>query len=50
LAQELAGLRDRLAGRLVVAGFPAATAALVPRAIARLTAVHPGLAVQLTQA
>jgi DNA-binding transcriptional LysR family regulator len=49
-AQELAGLRDRLAGRLVVAGFPAATAVLLPRAIARLTAAHPGLKVQLTQA
>jgi DNA-binding transcriptional LysR family regulator len=48
--QELAGMRDRLAGRLVVAGFPAATAALLPRAIARLTAAHPGLTVQLTEA
>src|SRR5690242_1079884 len=48
--QELAGMRDRLAGRLVVAGFPAATAALLPRAIARLTAMHPGLKVQLTEA
>ncbi|MGH2930145.1 MAG: LysR family transcriptional regulator [Solirubrobacteraceae bacterium] len=48
--QELAGMRDRLAGRLVVAGFPTATAALLPRAIARLTAVHPGLKVQLTEA
>ena len=48
--QELAGMRDRLAGRLVVAGFPAATAALLPRAIARLTAAHPGLKVQLTEA
>ena len=48
--QELAGMRDRLAGRLVVAGFPAAAAALLPRAIARLMAVHPGLKVQLTEA
>lgn len=48
--QELAGMRDRLAGRLAVAGFPTATAALLPRAIARLTAVHPGLTVQLTEA
>jgi DNA-binding transcriptional LysR family regulator len=48
--QELAGMRDRLAGRLVVSGFPTATAALLPRAIARLTAVHPGLKVQLTEA
>jgi DNA-binding transcriptional LysR family regulator len=43
-------MRDRLAGRLVVAGFPTATAALLPRAIARLTAAHPGLKVQLTEA
>ena len=43
-------MRDRLAGRLVVAGFPTATSVLLPRAIARLTAVHPGLKVQLTEA
>ena len=48
--QELAGMRDRLAGRLVVAGFPTASAALLPRAIARLTAAHPGLKVQLIEA
>jgi DNA-binding transcriptional LysR family regulator len=48
--QELAGMRDRLAGRLAVSGFPTATAALLPRAIARLTAAHPGLKVQLTEA
>lgn len=49
-SQELAGLRDRLAGRLVVGGFPTATAALLPRAIARLLADHPGLRVQLMEA
>jgi DNA-binding transcriptional LysR family regulator len=43
--QELAGLRDRLAGRLVVGGFPTATAVLVPRAMAR----HPGLQVKLLE-
>jgi DNA-binding transcriptional LysR family regulator len=48
--QELAGMRDRLAGRLVVSGFPTATAVLLPHAIARLTAAHPGLKVQLTEA
>jgi DNA-binding transcriptional LysR family regulator len=48
--QELAGMRDRLAGRLVVGGFPTATAVLVPRAIARLRAAHPGLDVSLMQA
>ncbi|ASO18655.1 DNA-binding transcriptional LysR family regulator [Actinoalloteichus hoggarensis] len=47
--QELAGLRDRLAGRLVVGGFPAAAAVLLPRAIARLTAAHPGLRVRLAE-
>jgi DNA-binding transcriptional LysR family regulator len=46
---ELAGLRDRLAGRLTVGGFPTATTALVPRAIARLTAGHPGLAVMMEE-
>lgn len=49
-SQELAGMRDRLAGRLVVGGFPTATAALVPRAVARLLADHPGLTVQLMEA
>jgi DNA-binding transcriptional LysR family regulator len=48
--QELAGLRDRLAGRLAIGGFPTATAVLVPRAIARLVAAHPGLRVRLTEA
>jgi DNA-binding transcriptional LysR family regulator len=47
--QELAGLRDRLAGRLVVGGFPTATAVLLPRAIARLLGAHPGLQVQLME-
>jgi DNA-binding transcriptional LysR family regulator len=49
-SQELAGLRDRLAGRLAVGGFPTATAALLPRAIARLLTDHPGLRVQLMEA
>ena len=49
-SQELAGLRDRLAGRLVVGGFPTATAALLPRAVARLLTDHPGLQVQLMEA
>lgn len=48
--QELAGMRDRLAGRLVVGGFPAATAVLLPRAIARVVAEHPGVEVRLTEA
>ncbi|MEU4191643.1 LysR family transcriptional regulator [Kribbella sp. NPDC026611] len=45
--QALAGLRDRLAGRLVVGGFPTVTAVLLPRAIARLARVHPGLQIRL---
>jgi DNA-binding transcriptional LysR family regulator len=49
-SQELAGLRDRLAGRLAVGGFPTATAALLPRAVARLLTDHPGLRVQLMEA
>jgi DNA-binding transcriptional LysR family regulator len=48
--QELAGLRDRLAGRLAVGGFPTVAAVLLPRAIARLAAAHRGLHVQLTEA
>lgn len=49
-SQELAGLRDRLAGRLAVGGFPTATAVVLPRAVARLVAEHPGLQVKLVQA
>ncbi len=48
--QELAGLRDKLAGRLVVGAFPAAAMALAPFAIARMRAAHPGLAVLLHEA
>ncbi len=47
---ELAGLRDRLAGRLAVGAFPTAAAALVPMAIARLRITHPGLHVRLLEA
>lgn len=48
--QELAGLRDRLAGRLSVGAYPTAAAVLVPRAIARLLAAHPALDVRLSEA
>lgn len=48
--QELAGLQDRLAGRLVVGAFPTIAADLLPRAIARLVATHPGMRVQLSEA
>ncbi|MBE1495826.1 DNA-binding transcriptional LysR family regulator [Amycolatopsis lexingtonensis] len=47
--QELAGLRDRLAGRLSIGAFPAAAAVLVPRALAVLRTRHPGLAVTLEE-
>lgn len=48
--QELAGLHDRLAGRLAVGAFPSAAADLLPRAIARVLATHPGVRVQLSEA
>lgn len=47
---ELAGLRDRLAGRLAVGAYPTAAMALVPRATAQVTSGHPGLAVVLEEA
>lgn len=48
--QEVVGLRERMAGRLVVGAFPAAAASLVPRAVARLIARHPQLDVSLVEA
>ncbi|MFE7114748.1 LysR family transcriptional regulator [Streptomyces sp. NPDC057654] len=47
---EIAGLRDRIAGRLAVGAYPTAAAALVPRAIARLHTAHPALTVSLWEA
>lgn len=47
---ELAGLRDRLAGRLTIGAYPTAAMALVPRAMAQVTSGHPGLAVLLEEA
>ncbi|MFJ9760576.1 LysR family transcriptional regulator [Streptomyces sp. NPDC101149] len=47
---EIAGLRDRLAGRLAVGAYPTAAAVLVPRAIARLQKAHPALTVGLWEA
>lgn len=49
LRQDLVSLGDRLAGRIKVGAFPAATAVLVPRALARLRARHPGLEVSLSE-
>lgn len=48
--EELAGLRGRLAGRLAVGGYPTAMAVLLPRALARVAAAHPGLDVHLVEA
>ncbi|MDF5752187.1 LysR family transcriptional regulator [Spongiactinospora sp. TRM90649] len=47
---ELAGLRDRLAGRLSIGAYPTAAMALVPRAMAEVTSGHPGLSVILEEA
>src|ERR1700760_3676431 len=47
LRQDLAGLGDRLAGRVRLGVFPAAMAALAPRAVALLCGEHPGLEVAL---
>ena len=47
---ELAGLRDRLAGRLTVGAYPTAAMALVPRAMAQVASGHPGLALVLEEA
>ncbi|GAA5121158.1 LysR family transcriptional regulator [Pseudonocardia adelaidensis] len=48
--EEVSGVRDRLAGRLVVSGFPAAAAVLLPRALALLGQRHPDLHVELQEA
>lgn len=47
---ELAGIDDRLAGRLAIGAYPTAAAVLIPRAIARLRAAHPALTVTLWEA
>ncbi|MTD54171.1 LysR family transcriptional regulator [Amycolatopsis pithecellobii] len=47
---ELAGLRDRLAGRLTIGAYPTAAMALVPRAMAQVISGHPGLAIVLAEA
>ena len=50
LGQDLAGLGDRLAGRVKLGAFPAAMAVLAPRAVALLRSEHPGLEVSLSEA
>ena len=47
--QELTGFRDRVAGRLVVGGYPTAMASLIPRALARLLDAHPAIEVRLSE-
>jgi DNA-binding transcriptional LysR family regulator len=49
LQQDLAGLGDRLAGRIKLGVFPAAMAVLAPRAVALLRSAHPGLQVGLSE-
>lgn len=44
---DVAGLRDRIAGRIVVGAFPTAAAVLLPRTIARVTDGHPALKIVL---
>jgi DNA-binding transcriptional LysR family regulator len=48
--QEVVALGDQMVGRLAVGAFPSAAAVLVPRAIGRLAADHPGLVVSLEEA
>jgi DNA-binding transcriptional LysR family regulator len=50
LEQDLAGLGDRLAGRVKLGAFPAAMSVLAPRAVALLRTEHPGLQVSLSEA
>ncbi|MFD2473622.1 LysR family transcriptional regulator [Amycolatopsis silviterrae] len=47
---DLARLHDHLAGRVVIAAFPAAAAVLIPRTLARLREEHPGLLVEFGEA
>ncbi|MFB9926967.1 LysR family transcriptional regulator [Amycolatopsis halotolerans] len=49
LQQDLSALDDRLSGRIKLGAFPAATAVLVPLALARLRTEHPGLEVTLAE-
>lgn len=46
---ELAGLQNRLEGRVAIGGFPSALAVLVPRAAARLRRDHPAVELRLSE-
>ncbi|MEV4615344.1 LysR family transcriptional regulator [Kitasatospora sp. NPDC049258] len=48
--QQLGALARLRAGRVRVCGFPSANATLIPEAMARLLADHPGVRVELTEA
>ena len=50
VGKDLAGLADRLGGRVVLGAFPTATWALAPRAVAAVRRQHPGLTVDLQEA
>ena len=49
-AQQLAGLRDRIAGRIAIGAFPTACAVLVPHAVAALRKEHPAVQVVIDEA
>ena len=49
-AQQLAGLRDRIAGRIAIGAFPTACAVLVPHAVAALCEEHPAVQVVIDEA
>jgi DNA-binding transcriptional LysR family regulator len=50
VGKDLAGLADRLAGRVVLGAFPTAMWTLAPRAVAAARRLHPGLTVDLQEA
>ena len=50
VGKDLAGLADRLGGRVVLGAFPTAMWALAPRAVAAVRRQHPGLTVDLQEA
>lgn len=50
VGEDLAGLTDRLGGRVTLGAFPTAMWALAPRAVAAARRQHPGLTVDLQEA
>jgi DNA-binding transcriptional LysR family regulator len=49
VGKDLAGLADRLGGRVTLGAFPTATWVLAPRAVATARRQHPGLTVDLQE-